>query len=488
MATTAPNRGRDLIDPHRPAEYSVVLGESLKDGSNERRDFLSVACNWLPKIPAERLSRSIKRSAGGAAHPYTLHLADKDRKDRDYFYGGNMVPSEARSNLMLLYDKNDAVFRLESVASAFDFNLTSASGQSSADIEDHLKLPVSQLKPGRMQAKSISTMSAADQGSASTDLGPDAYDWRNFVSSARDFHVDEDASVPRSPMPGHMSITSSPTPGTSRFHGTTATGTPKFHPVSTRLPQKRQREDARLQVSTPRSHPAGFGTKTSKPSSRKQESQQAARTSSSSTSKSQPLSKKRITASDSESSDQRDDTITVKRGDSQQAKKASHTNRAERSPHIVVDDPSGLEIDMGSPPRSTPKYNLHLNRDAFRSHGNTPRIGALTPTTSGRKAAQAHASHHRNVSLNSQSVDDHYMEDGDIEHFTLGSPKQSAPSATSSGAMQREDEEDEDDDLAKELEAALEEEDERQGSGSFGLGNQNGSTAVEDESEVSEEE
>ena len=488
MATAAPSRGRDLIDPHRPAEYSVVLGQSLKDGSTETRDFMSVACNWLPKVPTDRLSRTVKRSTGGAAHPYTLHLADKDRKDRDYFYGGDMIHSEANSNLMLLYDKDDAVFRLESITSAFNFNLTSASGQSSADIEDHSKLPVSPPKTGRTQAKSSPSVSTVEQGSAPSSSGPDAYDWRNFVSIARDFHVDEDVSISRSPMPGQMSITSSPTPGTSRFHGTTATGTPKFHPVSTRMPLKRQRDDARQQAATPRSHPAAFGTNTSKSSSKKQESQKTARTSSSSTSKSKPLSKEKITASDSESSSQQEDTITVKRGDPLHAKKASYTRRAERSPHIVVDDPSGLEIDMGSPPRSVPKHNLHLNRDAFRSYGNTPKVGALTPSTLRRQAAMGDASHHRNVSLNNQSEDDHYMEDGDIEHFNLGSPKQSAPSATSSGAVQREDEEDEDDDLAKELEAALEEEDERQVSESVGLGIQSAPIAVEDESDVSEEE
>ncbi len=87
------------------------------------------------------------------------------------------------------------------------------------------------------------------------------------------------------------------------------------------------------------------------------------------------------------------------------------------------------------------------------------------------------------------------MEDADVEHLALGSPKTRPQANSTSGTIANSVEEDEDDDLAKELEAALEEEDERQDAKGVGLGisgqmgvNTGAQVLAEDESEVSEEE
>ena len=91
--------------------------------------------------------------------------------------------------------------------------------------------------------------------------------------------------------------------------------------------------------------------------------------------------------------------------------------------------------------------------------------------------------------------EDEEMEDADVEHLALGSPKQRPQSTPASATVSNQADDDDEDDFAKEFEAALENEDDQQNPEGVGLGIANGTLAavgdramLDEESEVSEEE
>ena len=503
MAVQSPSRSKDVIDPHRPAEFPVVLGDSLLNDADSSTNYIAMRYNWLPKVPPERLTGNIKRASADSSTAYTLHLNDADRRDRDYFYGGNSTGASS-GDLILVFNKAESVFRLESLSSALDFNLTSASGQSLSDIQNHAQLPKSDARNGAGHTKLSQPEPSEVNYDESAGAPDDPYDWRNFISQVSEHGPDTSAIGDRSPMPGHLSVAASPVPGASRFVATSNPSTPQYHPVSSRPVQKRKREQPEAKSETPRSHPAPFNSTagSKKAAARDSAHHKPGRTSSSSTSKSQPLSKERITESESESesSGKVRDTIVVAHPRKSHSRLPSSSTPMGRSPRIVVDDPSGLEIDMGSPPAAESSASIrqtHLSREAFRSRTGTPRMGGVSPIPAPKPQGTPSDVRPR---LSSKAAadpgnEDEEMEDADVEHLALGSPKQRPQSTPASATVSNQADDDDEDDFAKEFEAALENEDDQQNPEGVGLGIANGTLAavgdrvmLDEESEVSEEE
>lgn len=512
MAVRSPaslsNSNRDIIDPTRLGEYPILLGDSLKEDAE--LSLLDIRYNWLPKIPSERTNGTVKKATDRSNPGYTLHLKDRDRRDHDYFYNSSDRPvrgGQAGESLVLVFDKTKSAFILESLTCSMDFNLTSASGQSRGEIQSHPQLPSDADKASAAHARALK-QTTLDSDIEDDDRPSDnPYDWRHFIPQVKDNVARLANPGSHTPLPGNrtpISGTSSPQPGATRFHGPGGISTPPFRPVSSGPIQKRKRDNHEDKLDGgPRSHPVQHQTSTltKKPSGSTRKSHKP----SNSISK-QPLSKEVISSSESDSEMGTSTPPASRAGPSHSRVPSSSTpQQLPRSPHIVLqDDPSGLEIDMGSPPPETSgarRRHMHVNPDAFasRSHGGTPRIGASSPLPPVPRSS----SHHQppkptHPPAADNEDDDAEMEDADVEHLTLGPPvRPPAPAATAAAAGPAVVTDDEDDDFANQLEAAMEEADDddeqqQQEQRSIGLGIKQvippPPQQDEEESEVSEEE
>ncbi len=523
-----------LVDPRRPGEYPIILGDSLK-GRESSNGFVNIRYNWQPKSGFK--SRDSKLAKSG--DKYQLVVQGEDSDDGEYQYDGTLESQESGkgdekpSSLALIFDKSKSAFVLESISSSLDMNLKSGPGQSSRDARDLPRLPTT-YRPSRLSAQADSDGGASPSADNETPDPSNPYDFRHFLAEARE-NIEKSAQPGnRTPIPGAMtplSGISTPVPGSSRFKATT----PQFRPTS-KPPTKggKSPDPPRARGS---SGPSKTGPKrdTTKPSS----------------SSAQPLSKPRITDSDDEDDDEAASTIDVSRIVSRPsststkpttsksthppARRGHHARTISAnigsSPHIIINDDDGdLQIDMGSPPPEDRARRTRVDPEMFRSHTGTP-VGGLSANhnrPSSRPLSRAAAAtendrirrdrdrdRDRDVTMKdieaaSTNSDD---EDGDVEEFELGSPRdkrlgvraggdvsmmddnedaqrQTAASAPTPPApvVKNKDDDDDDDDadlLEAALEAALEEEDEQAGHG-VGLGI--GMGAQDDESEVSEEE
>ena len=488
------------IDPHQPGEHPVILGETLRGSKGSKGVFSAIRYNWQPKDLTSKQIRTITKVEDASKPAYRLTVQSKEAKADKYIYDGHVANdqgSDGNTSFALVFNEKESTFMLEAVSTSLNFNLVSAPNQRTNEIQRHPQLLT--VHGSEAHEREVTQPQHASDSDVDHDTSPsdDPYDYRNFLSQAEE-HAERLAAVggDRTPAPGHAisrSRVSSPVPGTSRFQGI-SNNTPRARPPpSSTQPQKRRKIDElhKTKTSTPRSHP-------SKPQAHHQTVHKKT-TSSSSTN---PLSKEHISDSDDEMSD----TITVAR--SPPSTNNTHRRRkysripssstpVDNSPHIVVDDLSGLEIDMGSPPPESSvnrNRHFHVNHEAFRSHTGTPR---LNPSP----LVRSHAHHHDRAVKKPAEESDVTMEDADVEELALGSPRaENRNSVVSvSGRIQRqeeEEEEDDDDELAAELEAALEEEDEEgdaDGGGGVGLGISNTGAPVQhgqqdEESEISEEE
>ncbi|KAJ9639245.1 uncharacterized protein PV06_09973 [Exophiala oligosperma] len=519
-----------LVDPRRPGEYPIILGDSLKtDGKSNK--LINIRYNWQPKSGFQSRDSQLTESGD----KYSLVVQGDDSDDGEYQYRGTLQPAnpgkneETSRSLALVFDKSKSVFVLESLSASLDLNLKCGPGQPARDARE---LP--QLSSDRQSSKQTAQANVDSSAPPSPDdEGPDPsnpYDFRNFLAEARE-NIDKTSQQQqqgnRTPNPGGMtplSGVSTPVPGSSRFKPTT----PQFRPTTKPINKTDRSSDA------PRARASSGASKTA--SKRDKPS-----TSTTKSSTQQPLSKERITDSDDDSDDD-STSLAVSRGrdklstsatkptkPAQPVRKAQHSRNIsstnDASPHIIINDNDGdLEIDMGSPPPEDRARRTRVDPEMFRSHTGTPIAGLSSNNNSARPSSSsarplsrlngmdsAHGTgsgdrdRDRDVRMKDIEADLSDDEDGDVEEFELGSPqeKQSAPrqqqqnadppavaAAATTAAAAAEDEDDEGF-LEAALEAAFGEEDEQAGQHSgvgLGIGMNAQLQQQDDESEVSEEE
>ncbi|KAJ9503242.1 hypothetical protein H2202_001396 [Exophiala xenobiotica] len=538
-----------LVDPRRPGEYPIILGDSLK-GRGSSSGFVNIRYNWQPK--SELKARDSKLA--GSGDKYQLVVQGEDSDDGEYQYDGTLESQESgkddekASSLALIFDKSKSAFVLESISSSLDMNLKSGPGQSSRDARDLPQLPTTS-RPSRLAAKADIVGATSPSADNENPDPSNPYDFRHFLAEARE-NIEKSAAQPgnRTPIPGGMtplSGISTPVPSAStRFKATT----PQFRPTTSKPPPQKGGKSP----DPPRAARGSSGPSSKTGPTKRDTAKQP------SSSLVQPLSKARITDSDDEDDDDDEEassTIDVSRTVSSRPSTSTNTTKpttskftnppasasasARRghhhartisanigsSPHIIINDDDGdLQIDMGSPPPEDRARRARVDPEMFRSHTGTP-VGGLSTNHNRGPLSRVPAdtendrnrnrNHHRDRDVTMKDIeagatDD---EDGDVEEFELGSPRdkalgvrasgdvsmmedneeeeahrQTAPTSTSHAPVlsNKDNNHDDDEDLLEAaLEAALEEEDEQAGHG-VGLGI--GMSAQDDESEVSEEE
>src|SRR4051812_42573549 len=81
-----------FIDPHRQAEYPVLLGESLRDNPGVKAQFFSLQYNWKPKnISAKHktvIAKADGQSSGDA--PYQLTIHEPGAEGKPCIYAGQV--------------------------------------------------------------------------------------------------------------------------------------------------------------------------------------------------------------------------------------------------------------------------------------------------------------------------------------------------------------------------------------------------------------
>ena len=476
MASPALHASRPLgsFELNKPGEYPIVLGASLQGTPGS---LTNIRYNWQPKSGLQGSSSKLTTEHGG----YHLTVAAEALGASTFSYEGhNRADKESPDPLVLVLDEKRSTFMLERVSNAIDFNLASGSSQTADEVRKHPQLPTNRKHATKAASQNLD------------DDIPDAsnpYDFRNFLSEAKDNAEKAAVHGNNTPLPGSrtpMSGFASPVPGATRFSASTPQArpsTPVVKKAKLSEPIKRPRNDSPRKTTKPQ-HAASNKT-------------------TSSWRQVQPLSQERISDS---SDDEMSDTITVKaRNPPTTSHHKSHTHARNvsdtsfgKSPHIVVND-GDLEIDMGSPPDANRgRKRERLDPEAFRSHTGTPTVDQ-SPMPLSRK---------EDVRMKDVGSE----EDEDVDELELGSPRTSRmsmtggsasasvlePESTSAGykdvdrvptpSGQTMEEEEDDDLLAQELEAAMEEEDNDQGEG-YGLGiSGTGQRGQEDESDVSEEE
>lgn len=521
MASPAihPVRPSGAIDPRRPGEYPIVLGESLKGDVKSRDSLLGIRYNWQPKSGFEACKSHLTK----LGDKYQLLVPDDDSDDGEYQYTGTLDSqqsgkSEDQSNsLALVFDKSKSAFVLETVSASLNMNLKSGPGQPPKVARELPQLPGTT----RSATKSAHTDGHGSNPAAADDESADEsnpYDFRHFLAEAREnIEKSSQQSDNRTPIPGSrtpMSGVSTPVTGGSRF----APPTPQFKPApatsKTAQPRKKKNDDSSR---GPSRAPAG------KPAAKRDVAKKTSN---------QPLSKARISDSDD---DDGNETIDVSRTlsnpstasgtskPSQQIRKGHSRHISANigsSPHIIINDDDGdLEIDMGSPPPEDGRARRgRVDPEMFRSHTGTP-IGGLSSNIHSRtvsrpvdEARSRGRDRDRDADVTMKDIEAASSdEDDDVEEFELGSPREKRLSVPNSGEVSKRDDDEEDagdrrrqqtehaptppapshtyddddeDLLEAALEAALEEEDEDEGQPvGLGIG-----IVQDDESEVSEEE
>jgi hypothetical protein len=560
MASLSPvlhvNRPGTFVDPHRQAEYPIFLGDSLRNVSAAKTQYFNVHYNWKPKNLSSKQKAVITRAdpQPGADAAYQLTIQEPAVESKPFKYLGNLrtdlaqngstksSPEDQTTSLALVFNQEKSAFVLEKISAALDFNISSAPGQSRADVRARPQLPSGK--------KSEETLPIGDKATASLsddDEAPDAanpYDYRHFLEEAK--ANAEKGLGSRTPIPGGLSGFPSPVPGPSRFTTSSGPGTPLHKPVtSAPSAQLKKRKNA-----DEPSHGTTQKATTTKPKQKPSRS-----TATTSASKPKPLSKERISDSDEEIGD----TITLSRpshANSTSTTRSRKPNAATAQPksgyapsaRIEVDEAADLVIDMGSPPPATRRRGPGVGfASPFAIARTQPPHPPSPPRRKGKSAAMYGTSildseeeaeeeeeedaegepdddadillHDVNVDAHpgrpggegegeedddaDADADEEVDADGDVDDLVLGSPRASTTRAPSVSVSQMDvdQDEDENEELAAELEAVLENDDEDgdggvsgTGGGGVGLGisTGGGGPAVgyggEEESEVSEEE
>ncbi|EZF31522.1 hypothetical protein TMEN_3159 [Trichophyton mentagrophytes] len=192
-APQTPNlNGAQMVDPTRPGEYPILLGDKLAGRDSARnRQFVNVTYNYKSKGNTPQQKTTIYPA--GAPDRYKLTIQSKagnaEQTDLTYVYSGGVDPESSSStalksetsNLVLIFDPKRKAFILEPVSTRLNFNLKSAPGKTDRQ--------VSEQYPQLSTSFSSNDQAAGDkQGeneSEEEDVGPadeeNPYDYRHFL-------------------------------------------------------------------------------------------------------------------------------------------------------------------------------------------------------------------------------------------------------------------------------------------------------------------
>ncbi|KPI34275.1 uncharacterized protein AB675_10178 [Cyphellophora attinorum] len=304
-----------LIDFRKPAEYPIVLGESLKNGSSSASHYIDLQFNWQPKAGFGDADSRLRRADDG----YRLNIDNAIAPDVAYRYTGHdrQLSSDGKEvdSFALVFDKERSVFVLETIAHSIDLNLEAAPSQSKEDVQ---RLP-------QLTKTSSTSKAPSNKPRDNDDPDPDnPFDFRNFMDEAKE--NTEKAAGFKSPLPGSrtpMSGFASPAMGATRFTPTIAQSLPR---------------EPKVVQSKPKVEPIKR--------------------------KAKPMTSSATLMS---SADSRTSKIHAR----------NISTNIGSTPDIVVndDDDDILKMDQDSPPQQATKRKRRIDPEIFRSHTSTPVLG-----------------------------------------------------------------------------------------------------------------
>lgn len=391
--------GQTQIDPSRHGEYPIVLGEKLAKGdASSSKQFYGIRYNYKSKHSSAKQTTTIKRGATEKTFELDIDDYPEGHDPIAFRYRGGVDPKssaldETPTTLALVFDQDKQVFVVEPISAELNFNLVSGPGQP----RQHPQLPV--LDDSGDEDVVEQELFGEGPSSASEDEPPDSnnpFDYRHFLEEARantktDVRPGTSPSIqPQSSLGRHLT--------TSKSSGQSPIVTSVKKPV----PKPAISKTSTIKASTrgPNAKVGPPGAKSKSGSAPKQQT---------------PKSAAVITASDEDSSDET--PLATKSGAKAQVRASKHThntNHGYSSPKIVVDEASGLEIDMGSPPPE-PRNRGKINPSAFASR---------SPSNS-LSTNQSPAPHVHQLSDDSDRdmADVQDNGDSDIEALSLPPPK-----------------------------------------------------------------
>lgn len=185
-ALSASHATSGFIDPSKPGEYPILLGDRLsgKQSSKGSR-FVNVNFNYKPKGGSSRQSTVLTCGETNDLYDLTIQdqAGDAERTTLTYKYQGSVDPGlpaaeTEYSGLVLVFDPQRKAFILEPVSTSLNFNLRSGPGK------DHNAKGYPQLRTLLDEAQAGKGKS--DEGdSADEDLEPadvsNPFDFRHFL-------------------------------------------------------------------------------------------------------------------------------------------------------------------------------------------------------------------------------------------------------------------------------------------------------------------
>ena len=394
--------GQVQIDPSRTGEYPVVLGEKLakelSEGTSEKTNQLyGIRYNYKAKHVDNSSKQKTTVRKGKTKKTFNLNIDDHpDGRDPiSYEYRGGLDPrssasADKNSALALVFDQERQVFVVEPISAELNFNLVSGPGQ----LRQHPQLPVidasddegtDQEEPSGEGGTSASEDETAD--------GNNPFDYRHFLEHAR----------------ATTNVSSTPRPGTS----------PSIQPqaVVARVVANSRTGASGSPAVTAMTKPRGkpITSTASKTSTNRGQKSTAAKSKPAPAPKAAPKSQPLITASDEDSDDEGSPLPGASSNKTQIRAPRSGTNQGFSSPHIMVDEASGLEIDLGSPPPPTRSFGRAIDTSAFASRSPSNRDSeSESPAPFSAQASDA---------SDGAMSDIQGHGDSDVPAFTLPSPK-----------------------------------------------------------------
>lgn len=168
-----------MIDPTKPAEYPIVLGERLANSDLSR--LINVNYNYKTKAATPQQRATISRSSQ-SSDLYDLSVTDKAPSadhTLTYSYKGSEDPAAER-NLVLIFDPDRKVFVLEPVSTKLNFNLRSAPGKSEKQVlEQYEQLRIVEGEEHTTSGDDRNTVTTSDDEGPADESNP--YDFRHFL-------------------------------------------------------------------------------------------------------------------------------------------------------------------------------------------------------------------------------------------------------------------------------------------------------------------
>ncbi|KKY17709.1 hypothetical protein UCRPC4_g05342 [Phaeomoniella chlamydospora] len=404
--------GQVQIDPSRVGDYPVVLGDELArklslNAESSSTRYYGIRYNYKPKHSSTRQKTVLRRGRSRKTFDLSIEDGADGHDPLSFKYYGTLDPKSAasadqESTFALVFDQDRQQFTLEPISAELNFNLTSGPGQ----VRQYPQLP---LLDESDDNDANADGHFGDGGSSASDEEPpdddNPYDYRHFLEQAK---TTATASTPRlgaspslHPQATAGKYSSTLKPNAPRSPAIPSTSKPKAKPSTSTAKSSASRASTKAVTAKSKSQAGAAGVKST------------------------PKSAAIVTASDEESEGGRTTGQDASRRSTDNHKPRATNGKGYDSPHIVIDEASGLEIDMGSPPpASRPRGRIDPTAFASRSPSNS------------RSTSQSPAPLSRIVNAESDTemadVNDH--EDSEIEALTLPPPKADTRRASASNA------------------------------------------------------